>query len=75
MGQDPDKLPKVVDLSEARKKKRTIGFGQSVKKGSSPKNHSGKSAGGRTFWTYLQFVVFLAAVAYFMQLCSSSSLF
>jgi hypothetical protein len=74
MGQDPDKSPKVVDLSEARKKQRTIRFGQGGK-GASAKKAPGKSAGGRTVWTYVQFIVFLAAIAYFMQLCSSSSLF
>ncbi len=74
MGQDPDKLPKVVDLSEARKKKRTIRFGQGGKS-AKLKNAPSGSGRGRTVWTYVQFVVFLAAIAYFMQLCSSSSLF
>ncbi len=74
MGQDPDKSPKVVDLSEARKKQRTLGIGQG-RKGAKSKNAPTNAGGGRSFWTYLQFALFLAAIAYFMQLCSSSSLF
>lgn len=73
MGQDPDKSPKVFDLSEARKKQRTIGFGQGGK-GASAKKAAAKSGGGRSVWTYVQFVLFLAAIGYFMQLCSSSGL-
>lgn len=74
MGQDPEKLPKIVDLSEARKKQKSVQFGKGGK-GAKPKNSATLTGRGRTFWTYVQFIVFLGAVAYFMQLCSSSSLF
>jgi hypothetical protein len=69
MANDPESKKNVVNLAEARKRQRTVRAGAS----SRSKDGAGKRKGGRRVWVYLQFLLFLAVVAYMMQLCQSRS--
>jgi len=70
MTNDPEKKPNVVDLAEARKRQRTLRAGASGKKeGGKP----AQAKGAKKILVYLQFLVFLAIVAYMMQLCRSGT--
>lgn len=73
MSEEPDKLSKVVDLSEARKKQKTMPLGPGGRKVTGAK--AAPQGGQRTMWTYLQFALFLGAIFYFMQLCSTNGIF
>jgi hypothetical protein len=75
MGQEPDNGPKIVDLSEARKKQQSQRVDPSGRKALPHKNKSKQTAPQRSIWTYLQFALFLGAIFYFMQLCSPGGLF
>lgn len=71
MTQNGKDQPKIVDLAEARKRQKTV----RIDAGGRRVKPQGASKGGapvpkRKFWHYVQFVLFLAIMAYFMQLCS-----
>ena len=68
MSQESDKKENVVNLAEARRKQRTVRSGATGKaKGDGSPKSSGKF---RQVWAYVQFLLFLAILAYMMQLCS-----
>lgn len=60
----------VVDLAEARKRQKTVRPGQGATR--APQGPKGKLIKGKTgtVWQYVQLLLFLALVAYMMQLCS-----
>jgi hypothetical protein len=75
MDQDPDKQPKVFDLSAARKRQKTTRVDPSGRRHRAGGSKGRGPAGQKSIWTYLQFALFIAFMAYFMQLCSSGSMF
>lgn len=82
MSSDSDKPPKVVDLSEVRKRQKTINLGKNFRpNGRADTGKKGKGNGKlpkgarRGFWDYVQFVLFMLFAAYFMRLCSGESFF
>lgn len=71
MSQDKDNNePNVVNLAEARKRQKTVRAGAQSKK-------TMNGTGGKTVapkkgvWMYVQLILFLAVMAYMMQLCQS----
>lgn len=72
MDQEPDDKKKIVDLAEARKRQRTLRFGASARNHANGKSPPKQPRGtGRKIWSYVQFLLFLAVIAYFMRLCQS----
>ena len=78
MSQDREKQQKVVDLSEARRRQRTVQGAATLPGGRGTRAKAGRPAGkgakggprrGGKLWSYLQFLLFLAVLAYMMQLC------
>jgi hypothetical protein len=72
---------KIIDIAEARKRQRTLGranglAGASVKSqkaGASKfgKNKAPTNSAGSRIWGFVQVILFLALVAYLMQVCQS----
>ena len=77
MPQDDEKHENVVSLADARRRQRTVQQKQPVNGRAPGKGgRSGASAMGeppRKIWAYVQLIVFLAVVAYMMQLCKSGA--
>ncbi len=72
MSQDEDKNePKVVNLADARKRQRTVRAGAQGKAGMNGAGKAKAPSGKKSIWTYVQVILFLAIVAYAMQLCRS----
>jgi len=71
--QEPDDKKKIVDLAEARKRQRTLRFGASARQHANGKGPAKppQRGTGRKIWSYVQFLLFLAVIAYFMRLCQS----
>jgi hypothetical protein len=66
--QEPDKK-NIVDLAEARKRQRTVRAGATTRFGKGKDGGGGERRPVRRFWIYLQFLLFLAVLAYMMQRC------
>ena len=64
--QEPENKKNVVNLADARKRQKTVRAGASGRKGDEPR---AKKGAVRSIWIYIQFILFLAVVAYMMQLC------
>lgn len=75
MSQDQDKNePKVVNLADARKRQRTVRAGAQGKAGMNGAGKPKSATGKKTIWGYVQVILFLAVVAFGMQLCSSGGI-
>jgi hypothetical protein len=78
MPQDDEKHENVVSLADARRRQRTVqkptaANGRAAPKGGRAGASSKAERPPRKFWAYVQFVLFLAVVAYMMQLCKSGA--
>lgn len=69
MTQDSDKQPNVVDLASARRRQRTVRAGGEANAKRLGKSQKLAPKGAGRIWIYIQFLAFLAVVAYMMQLC------
>jgi hypothetical protein len=56
----------IVSLAEARKRQKVVRKGAN---GKDPAQEPGKKTPGSKIWFYIQFVLFLLVLGYFMQKC------